>query len=498
GPAVPIAPGQTLFPVWDAWLAGAGMDAALRFAVGQEFPFWQLRVTCDDGVAVADILANRAYRFRRTRWIDAVDAPLSGARAAGRIAADGAANLARYGLSMLRLARGGDAFQSSMNASIAAFHAALDAGRAPEIDAAFGAALVALCARMAEAAPAAAPPAPRPDPDPTPSDIALLGGTGFIGAALLRAALAAGRHPTVMARRLDGLPAPFDDPRVRLLRGDIGDPGAVARAIEGVPVVVNLAHGGGGGTFEAVRAAMLGGAETVARACLAAPSRPRLIHVGSIAALYLGPQDATVTGATPPDPEPQRRGDYAHAKALTDRMLLDLHAREGLAVTILRPGVVVGAGSSPFHSGVGVFNNDQHCIGWNMGSNPLPFVLAEDVAAAILAAAIVPGIEGRCYNLVGDVRLSAREYIAALAHALGRPLRFHPQPPEAHFAVELAKWAIKRAGGRAVPMPSLRDLRSRGMRARFDCADAARDLGWHPVADPAVFQARAIDIHRPG
>ena len=114
---------------------------------------------------------------------------------------------------------------------------------------------------------------------------------------------------------------------------------------------------------------------------------------------------------------------------------------------------------------------------------------------AILLAARADGIEGRCYNLVGDVRPGAREYIAALGVALQRPLRFHPQSPLKLWAAELGKWTIKRAGGRHPPVPSLRDLLSRGMKARFDCTDARRDLGWQPVADPAVFNARAIAVH---
>ena len=117
-------------------------------------------------------------------------------------------------------------------------------------------------------------------------------------------------------------------------------------------------------------------------------------------------------------------------------------------MVILRPGVVVGEGGPPFHGGLGFFNNDQHCIGWNDGRNPLPFVLAEDVATAILLAARADGVEGRCYNLVGDVRPGAREYIAALGVALQRPLRFHPQSPLKLWAAELGKWTIKRAGGR--------------------------------------------------
>jgi nucleoside-diphosphate-sugar epimerase len=168
-----------------------------------------------------------------------------------------------------------------------------------------------------------------------------------------------------------------------------------------------------------------------------------------------------------------------------------------LPVAILRPGLVVGEGTSPFHSGLGFYNAEQHCIGWNRGTNPLPFVLVDDVAEAILLAAKAPGIEGRCYNLVGEVRPTARAYLADLARATGRPLRFHPQWPEQLWAEEMVKWLIKRAGGRAVAPPPKRDIVSRGLMAHFDCTDAMRDLGWQPVTDPAVFAAHAIAIHAP-
>jgi nucleoside-diphosphate-sugar epimerase len=157
--------------------------------------------------------------------------------------------------------------------------------------------------------------------------------------------------------------------------------------------------------------------------------------------------------------------------------------------------VVVGEGTSPFHSGVGLYNNDQHCIGWNRGRNPLPFVLVEDVAEAILRACDAEGVEGQCYNIVGEVRPSARDYTAMLAQALGRPLQFHPQSATGLWLVDVAKWVVKRAAGRAVPMPAKRDFLSRGMRARFDCTDARNDLGWRANDDPAVFRERAVLVH---
>lgn len=496
GPAIEIAPGLPFVAELTATL-DCPVPAQLRFAVGQSFPFWQITVVGSDGVGVADILNDRCHVLGRTRWMDPVDIALSGMAAGAAVAWQAAGNLAAYVAAMAKLRGRSDAFFRSMQGSLGAFHAAVDAGRAPVLDGHFGAGLVQLCeAIAAQAMPPVLPrPASAPPASPAPSEIAVLGGTGFIGTHLVRRLVADGRRVVVMARNPRNLPAIFDDPLVRVERGSIGDGAAVARAIAGCRTVVNLAHGGGGGSFEEVRHAMVGGAETVARACRDSLAR-RLIHVGSIASLYLGPQRAAVTGRTPPDPREAERGDYARAKVLCDRMLLELHRSENLPVVILRPGVVVGEGTSPFHSGVGLYNNDQHCIGWNGGRNPLPFVLVEDVADAIARACDVEGIEGQCYNLVGDVRPSARAYTAGLAAELGRPLRYHPQSATGLWLVDVAKWAIKRATGRAVAMPAKRDFLSRGMKARFDCTDARHDLGWHPCADEEIFRRRAILVHR--
>jgi predicted dehydrogenase/nucleoside-diphosphate-sugar epimerase len=496
-----IAPGLPFFPATTVTMACASLPAQLRYAVGQNFPFWRLSVVCDDGVVVADILANRAYAHARTRWLEVVDGAVSASRSGAAMIASGWRNLAEYGLSQLRLKPRSDPFFRSMRASLAAFHAALDGGPAFAADGAFGAELVETCKRIHDAAfevPSAAirPAAPTLATSPAP-DVALLGGTGFIGAETVRRFVGAGQRVAVMARAVRNLAPVFADPRVSLHRGDIRDGEAVQRAIANAPVVVNLAHGGGGADFEAVRRAMVGGAEIVARACLAAGVR-RLVHVGSIASLYLGPDAGVVTGATPSDPRAEERADYSSAKAIADALLLTMHAKEGLPVVILRPGLVVGEGSPPLHAGLGFSNNDQDCIGWNDGRNPLPFVLVGDVAEAILLASRAKGIEGRCFNLVGDVRPCARDYVADLARATERPLRFHPQSATALWLEDLGKWVIKRAGGRKVPLPSRRELVSRGLLATFDCGDAKRDLGWCPVADPVEFARQAIAVHGRG
>ena len=238
----------------------------------------------------------------------------------------------------------------------------------------------------------------------------------------------------------------------------------------------------------------MGGARLVAEAALEAGCE-HLIFVSSIAALYLGDRNAKITAGTPPDPDHERRADYARAKALAELAMLQMHRQNGLPVSILRPGVVLGEGTSPFHSGIGLYNRQTHCIGWNDGQNPLPLVLGEDVASAIAAASRTPEAIGKTLNLVGDVRLTAREYTRELGYATGRPLEFHPSPTWQLQAEELLKWGIKRAAGRKAPLPAYADLKSRGLVAQFDCSAEKELLQWRPEADRDRFLKKAFTGH---
>jgi nucleoside-diphosphate-sugar epimerase len=364
------------------------------------------------------------------------------------------------------------------------------------LDGGSGLRLCRICERIAAAVPVAQRNLlPATSVDAPPAEIAVLGGTGFIGRHLVTALVAEGRHITVLARNTENLPPIYSDPHVRLVAGDIGNPDDVRRGIGTAKRVVNLAHGGGGGSRAEIEKALVGGAQVVADVCLELGVE-RLVFISSIASLFLGNPNEVITGATPVDRNADSRADYARAKAMAEEALLALHRERGLPLCILRPGVVVGADGLAFHSGVGYYNRDRHCLGWNDGRNPLPFVLAEDVAAAIVAALERNTLAGTAYNLVGDVRLSAREYIHELGRALGRDLRYHPQSPLKIYAVEFAKWLVKRAAGRRdAALASLADLRSRGLAAAFDCSDAKRDLGWVPVADRAEFVRRGIAVN---
>lgn len=496
GDRLTLGPDRALLLEADITLRAPTAAVQFHFALGADFPHWELIASGTDGIIHADIVNNRCHTKRRTRWLEPTDQVLSGLRSAGELAGSAIANATGYGLSMVKLRPRNDAYFLSMKRAVADFHQALDRKRKPFSDAAFATDLVGLCEEIAAAGgatikPAASPPKVKPIPASGSHDVLLIGGTGFIGRAVMKALSGDDRRIAVLARNVTNLPAAFEKPNVTLIKGSFTDPEAIGRAMTGCREVVHLAHGmgSGGDLIETMRA----GTRLIAEQCLA-QGVERLVYISSIAALYLGDEGQRITADTPPDPESELRGEYARAKALCDQDLFELHKSHGLPVVILRPGLVVGEGTSPFHSGLGFYNNEQHCMGWSDGRNPLPFVLVEDVASAIVAALRAEKIEGRAYNIVGDVCPDARHYMADLAGALGRPLRYHGQSVNRLYAVEWAKWLLKRAGGRKVPVPSKRDLASRGLFARFDCSTEKQELGWQPNADEALFNQHAIEI----
>ena len=492
---VEISPGVGLHNACQVSLRCDRMPAHMRFHVGAEFTVCRMTVVCDDGVAVADMFANQFHTLERSAYMEPVDAWLSARASAKQVASQGFAVLRDYVMATAKLKPRSDAFYLGMKGSLQAFYEELRTQGKPRIDLNFGTELVAVCEQMAAAfKPLPAPATPALAAAPTGELVVVLGGTGFIGSHTVAALLDQGHRVRVMARGVNNLQPVFSRPGVEIVRGDVKNKVDLERAITGAPYVINLAHGGGGPNFEAIRAAMVDSAVMVAEVCRAAGVK-RMVHVGSIASLYLGDAGETITGATPPDPRPETRNDYARAKALADKALLDIHHQTGFPIVLMRPGLVVGAGTSPFHGGLGFFNNDQYCIGWNGGQNALPWVLVGDCASAIVAAVTAPSVPGRAYNLVGDVCPSAREYLRDLSSTIGRPLKFVPSSPTGLWLVEMGKWSIKRLTGRVVPRPFKRDLMSRGLLARIDCTDAKQDLSWKPVADLATFHRQAVAVH---
>jgi nucleoside-diphosphate-sugar epimerase/predicted dehydrogenase len=471
--------------------------AQLHFSVGETFPAWGAILICDDGAISIDYANNRVTAAETRRWPEAFGRLQNGISQGRSVAVQELSNIMKFTFSTVGLRPRTDSFFSSMHESIRSFYASIN-NSGPDGNFNQGARLVALCAEIAAHSGAKLSPTIRtPARSQFAADVLVIGGTGFIGQHVVPALVNKGKNVRVVARSIRRLPPVFYDPKVSIVEGDALSYRDIRSAIGSATQVINLAHGGSGSAPAEIRDNMVQSALTVAEACVDARVE-RLVFISSIAALYLGSSRSVITGRTPTDPHPEFRAPYARGKAEAEQALLALHRDRSLPVCILRPGVVIGEGGIAFHSALGYFNAERHCMGWNRGRNPLPFVLVSDVAEAILKALDAPNALGRCYNIVGETPLTACEYIEELSQALERPLRFYPQSVYKIFAVDLAKYVLKVLSGRQDSPQTLYDLRSRGLRAHFDCRDATEDLGWRPITDRAQFLQAGIDVHGRG
>ena len=493
-PALRLPTGEPFRDTWTLSLRCERGTAVVFLAFGRPMQETTLHAVGTDGTARLDLTRTTYQLMRKTRWLEFWDHASNGLRNGRWLIQQGLGSAVGYGLGLFKLKPLADSYLHSMGASVASFHEAARERREPPCSATSAAQVVEMCEMAASSAGVSWQLHPRfaaplqPSPART-GEVLITGGTGFLGRYLVPILLEAGHPVTLLVRRPEFLPESLRDSRLRLLVGDARDREAVLRAVEGVSAVVHMATCAAG-PGERNEESMSAGARAVGEACLQAKVE-RLVFVSSTAALYLGGRDV-VEGSDPPDPRPRKRAEYSRGKIAAERTLRDMEADRGLPLVIVRPAVVVGEGGVAEHSGVGLWVRDNHCVGWGMGANPLPFVLARDCADAIAKAVVAPDILGKAYNLAGPVRPTAREWIAQMRRRTGRRYHFHPQPIWSMVLIEGLKWLVKVAARRPGELPSWRDFGSRSFASELSCGDAVRDLDWNPEADRERFLEQAI------
>jgi nucleoside-diphosphate-sugar epimerase len=308
--------------------------------------------------------------------------------------------------------------------------------------------------------------------------VLIFGGAGFIGRHLVSQLRGKVESITVVSRRAAGAGG---DSEVRYVGGDIMDRAQVMSLVAGSTVVYQL-------TMESDYVVA---ARNLAEACLAHGVR-RVIFASTSDALYLG-RKGRVDESAGTDSKPELRNSYSCGKTRSEQLFLELHKTKGLPIVIMRPCLVVGRGGKLQHGGIGSWKTATALVGWGDGKHPMPFVLAQDVAAAMVLALDAPGIEGKAFNLAGDVYLSAREYVRLAGERTLRNFRFYPRNLFLFHAKVSFKTAVKRLLGRKSAPQSYRDLKSAAMLTQIDNRLSKELLGWRPNADLNVFIREAID-----
>ncbi|MCA9265691.1 MAG: NAD(P)-dependent oxidoreductase, partial [Planctomycetales bacterium] len=479
---------------WTITCGVGSAEASVRFSYRQGYNEHYIHVRGTHGSALADLEDNHYTLRRSTPYSIDIDRFQRVRHQARNLRRQASKNMTDYALARLKLRDGGNAFGESIRTCIAAVHATIKGRPDARITGETATEVIRICERIRDNSNTVASIVPsvcRHNNSPRNPSILILGGTGFIGREIVKQ-LVQQNHPVrVVSRNPASVPAELQHPLVELVPGNALRAEDVRKSLGGISKVVHLVTGHGQ-TWDDYYQSDVVATQRIAEICVDAGVE-RFIYAGTIASLYSGRRAGTINDATTNDRYLDRRNHYARAKGHAEIVLRRLYRERHLPLVILRPGIVVGEQGPPYHWGVAMWPNDSVCLYWGDGNHPLPFVLVGDVAAAFVTALNAPDVVGRSLNLVGDVRLTAREYVDELERCSGVSIDAQPRAIWQYYATDVAKYAIKvlvRHPNRQ--LPSYRDWETRQELGNYDCESTKQLLNWHPNANREVLIDRGI------
>jgi nucleoside-diphosphate-sugar epimerase len=298
--------------------------------------------------------------------------------------------------------------------------------------------------------------------------VAVTGGGGYVGRALVRRLLASGHSVVALLRRpLDFGP----QERFQAVHGDVRDPRALDSLIAGAGAVAHLAayvHRPAGRADEQREcfAINLDGTRAVIEAIERAGLGARLVFVSTVA-VYGGAftdasEDAPCAPASP----------YASSKLAAEAAVRDAFSRGALSGLVLRPAMVFGPGAP------GNLAKLRRVIEGGLspriagGNNQKSLVHVDDLVD-VLALALTRPAPQRLYNVAADPSLTMR----AINEALSGGRRTWPLPvpgPVASAAVRTLELAGRSGARRLAELA--RTLDTFRTNATVDTARVRRDF----------------------
>ena len=234
-----------------------------------------------------------------------------------------------------------------------------------------------------------------------PLRVLVLGGGGFLGSAIMRAAAKAGLAPAAGVRRTVQAGLPGCSTRLC----DATDAPSVRRACRDADVVVNAVLGRGDTMLSAT-----------ANICSAAQESGlwRVLHISSMS-VY-----GDISGTIAEDAPLAADGDrYAAAKIACEDIVQRFISRGGDAV-ILRPGIVYGPASRQWTMRIARLLASRRLGDIGVaGDGFANLAYIDDVAEAVTRAMIAGLASGTAINIGSATTTTWNEYFVALARALG-------------------------------------------------------------------------------
>lgn len=246
--------------------------------------------------------------------------------------------------------------------------------------------------------------------------VLLTGANGFVGSHVLDRLRTAGLAPRLLLRaHSDTTFIQAHLPACEITRGSLEDPGALARAVDGITHVVHAAGATKALTPAGLYAANQRGTRHLVQALGRAGPRRRLILLSSLAVSGPGTRAQPAREDRPPQP----LSEYGRSKLAAER---ELEALAPGDFVILRLAAVYGPRDREF---LRLFRAAAR--GWTPlfggGRQELSLVWAPDVAEVVWRALNAPPPEAPVVQVAGPQPVTAAELAAAIAQVWGRRTR---------------------------------------------------------------------------
>ena len=205
-----------------------------------------------------------------------------------------------------------------------------------------------------------------------PATALVTGASGFLGTYLIKKLLSEKIRVRALVRGNSVHLGRLRHLDVEIVRGDLSDAEVVDRAVEGIKVIYHAGAPMNNSWYDHEQTTLVGTQNIIQSALKHAVER--IVYVSTLAIYELNsfPDGALIKEQSPYQQDPKHMGPYTYTKIEAEKMLLNAYERNGLKVTIVRPGIIIGPFGRPFFPHLGFKNQDTHFIIFKGGKNRLP------------------------------------------------------------------------------------------------------------------------------
>jgi nucleoside-diphosphate-sugar epimerase len=303
------------------------------------------------------------------------------------------------------------------------------------------------------------------------------GGSGFIGAALIRRLAAEGRRVRALARS-EAAAAAVSEAGAEPVPGDLEQVEAMQEGAEGCELAFHAAatvqQWGPWELFERVN---VQGTQNALEACRRAGVR-RLVHVGTEAALSVGKPLVRVDETAPLRPD--SKAPYPASKARAEQAVRDAND-DGFETVVVRPRFVWGPGDTTLLPGIlKVVRSGR--FAWIGGGRHLTSTAHVDNVVEGLLLGAERGRPGEAYFVTDGAPIEFRSFLSRMLETQG------VEPPSRELPLPLARtvaagseaaWRLLRRDG-SPPLTRAAVWLS-AMEITIDISKARSELGYEPV-----------------